>query len=75
MSIYHEGVLKAAGVVHVGPPTSQARNYVRDARGYSRGLMVEHHIEQAQLAAAGSDECQRRSWVKAVEQLARWMGE
>ena len=28
MSIYHGGVIKAAGVVHVGTPTTQVRNYV-----------------------------------------------
>jgi len=75
VSIYHGGVIKAAGVVHVGTPTTQVRNYVSDARGYSRGLMVEHHIEEARRVAASGDECQRRSWVRAVEQLARWMGE
>ena len=69
MSIYHGGVIKAAGVVHVGTPTTQVRNYVSDARGYSRGLMVEHHIEEARRVAASGDECQRRSWVRAVEQL------
>ena len=72
-SIYHHGVLKAAGAVHVGPPHHRARLFVRDARGYSRGLMVEHHIEEARRVAREGDELQRRSWVSAVSDLARWM--
>ncbi len=70
--LYHGGVLRAAGVIHVGPPARQARWYARDARAYARGLMVDHHIEQARRVALEADECQRRSWVSALEQLVRW---
>lgn len=71
--LFHGGVLKAAGVVHVGRAPARVRSYVRDARGYSRGLMVEHHIEEARRVARQGDECQRRSWVAAVADLVRWL--
>lgn len=71
--IRHGGVLRVAGVVHVGPPARQVYWYARDARGYARGLMVEHHLAEARRAAEESDECQRRSWVSALEQLVRWV--
>ena len=71
--LFHGGVLKASGVVHVGRAPARVLSYVRDARGYARGLVVEHHLEQARLAAAGGDECQRRSWVAAVADLVRWL--
>lgn len=71
--LFHGGVLKAAGVVHVGTASSRVGAYARDARGYSRGLMVEHHIEEARRVARQGDECQRRSWVAAVADLVRWM--
>jgi hypothetical protein len=71
----HGGVWRTAGVIHVGAPHIRARAYVRDARGYSHGLMVEHHLAEARRAVAEGDECQRRSWVAAVADLARWMND
>lgn len=71
--LFHGGVLKVAGVVHVGRAPARVRSCVRDARGYARGLMVEHHLEEARRAAEQADECQRRSWVAAIADLVRWM--
>lgn len=71
--LVHGGVWRTAGVIHVGSAHTRARDYARDARGYARGLMVEHHLEEARRLAQQGDECQRRSWVCAVADLARWM--
>lgn len=73
--LFHGGVFKTAGVVHVGRAPARVRSYVRDARGYARGLMVEHYLEEARRVAEQADECQMRSWVAAVESLARWMND
>lgn len=71
----HGGVWRAAGVVHVGRAVARVAAYVRDARGYARGRMVEHYVAEARRVAEEGDECQRRSWVAAVADLVRWMND
>lgn len=73
-SIYHRGVLKVAGVVHVGPSTRQVGHYLRDAEGYARAAesAVEYHRERARLEVEQADECAQRSLVSATIAMLTW---
>lgn len=73
-SIYHRGVLKVAGVVHVGPPERQVGNYLRDATSYADGGLrhIEHAERELREQLMGYDECARRSLVCATVAMLTW---
>jgi hypothetical protein len=75
-SIYHRGVLRVAGVVHVGPPAAQVGHYLRDAEAYARTAQsaVERHAREARIEVEQADECHRRSLVAATVQALRALG-
>jgi len=73
-SIYHRGVLRVAGVVHVGPIVRQVGWYLRDAESYARRAegLPEHYARLARLEVEQADECHRRSLVSATVAMLTW---
>lgn len=73
-SIYHRGVLRVSGVVHVGPHTAQVGHYLRDAEAYADGGLRwrEHALREMAQDAERRDECARRSLVCAAVAMLTW---
>jgi hypothetical protein len=73
--VYHRGVLRTAGVRHVGRAHIRASLFVRDAHAYDRCALgeIDVGLERIREACEKADECARRSWVCAVADLARWL--
>lgn len=72
--IYHRGVLRVAGVVHVGTPAAQVAGYLRDAQGYADGGLRarEHALRMLREDAEQRDECARRSLISAAVAMLAW---
>lgn len=73
--LYHCGVLRAAGALHVGAPHVRARAYLRDAEGYAAsGLSHDDALERERRdSAVGHAENMRRSYVAALSALLSWV--
>lgn len=72
--IYHRGVLRVAGAVHVGPIPQQVGHYLRDATSYADGGLrhIEHAERELREQLMGYDECARRSLVCATVAMLTW---